>query len=50
VDRPPSLDVEETRKWNGGIYAVRSTGRWGGDNYGAKREELNVIKLWRKKP
>ena len=50
VDRPPSLDVEETLKWNGGIYAVRSTVRWGGDNYGAKREELNVIKLWRKKP
>jgi len=41
---------EEILKWNGGIYAIRSTVRWGGSNYGAKREELNVIKLWRKKP
>ena len=41
---------DEMLKWNGGIYAIRSTVRWGGDNYGAQREELNVIKLWRKKP
>ena len=41
---------DEILKWNGGIYAIRSTVRWGGSNYGAKREELNVIKLWRKKP
>ena len=41
---------DEILKWNGGIYAIRSTVRWGGDNYGAKREEMNVIKLWRKKP
>ena len=41
---------DEILQWNGGIYAIRSTVRWGGDNYGAKREELNVIKLWRKKP
>ncbi len=40
----------EILQWNGGIYAIRSTVRWGGSNYGAKREELNVIKLWRKKP
>ena len=40
----------EILQWNGGIYAIRSTVRWGGNNYGAKREELNVIKLWRKKP
>ena len=41
---------DEILQWNGGIYAIRSTVRWGGDRYGAKREELNVIKLWRKKP
>ncbi|MBR1586726.1 MAG: prepilin-type N-terminal cleavage/methylation domain-containing protein [Kiritimatiellae bacterium] len=41
---------DEILQWNGGIYAIRSTVRWGGNNYGAKREELNVIKLWRKKP
>lgn len=41
---------DEILKWNGGIYAIRSTVRWGGNNYGAKREELNVIRLWRKKP
>ena len=41
---------EEILKWNGGIYAIRSIVRWGGSNYGAKREELNVIRLWRKKP
>ena len=41
---------DEILQWNGGIYAIRSTVRWGGSNYGAKREELNVIKLWRKKP
>ena len=40
----------EILQWNGGIYSIRSTVRWGGNNYGAKREELNVIKLWRKKP
>ena len=40
----------EILQWTGGIYAIRSTVRWGGSNYGAKREELNVIKLWRKKP
>lgn len=40
----------EILQWNGGIYSIRSTVRWGGSNYGAKREELNVIKLWRKKP
>ena len=49
VDRPDG-DVDEILKWNGGIYAIRSIVRWGGSNYGAKREELNVIKLWRKKP
>lgn len=41
---------DEILRWNGGIYAIRSTVRWGGNNYGGKREELNVIKLWRKKP
>ena len=41
---------DEILKWNGGIYAIRSTVRWGGNRYGAKREELNVIRLWRKKP
>ena len=41
---------DEILQWNGGIYAIRSTVRWGGNHYGAKREELNVIKLWRKKP
>ena len=41
---------DEILQWNGGIYAIRSTVRWGGNNYGGKREELNVIKLWRKKP
>ena len=41
---------DEILQWNGGIYAIRSTVRWGGNNYGAKREELNVIRLWRKKP
>ena len=41
---------DEILQWNGGIYAIRSTVRWGGSNYGAKREELNVIRLWRKKP
>ena len=41
---------DEILQWNGGIYAIRATVRWGGSNYGAKREELNVIKLWRKKP
>jgi len=50
VDRPPNGDVDEILRWNGGIYAIRSTVRWGSNNYGAKREELNVIKLWRKKP
>ena len=49
VDRPDG-DVDEILKWNGGIYAIRSIVRWGGSNYGAKREELNVIRLWRKKP
>jgi prepilin-type N-terminal cleavage/methylation domain-containing protein len=41
---------EEILRWNGGHYAVRSTVRWGGSRYGAKKEELNVIRLWRKKP
>ena len=41
---------EEILRWNGGLYAVRSTVRWGGSRYGAKKEELNVIRLWRKKP
>ncbi len=41
---------DEILQWNGGIYAVRSTVRWGGRRYGGKREELNVIRLWRKKP
>ena len=41
---------DDILRWNGGIYAIRSTVRWGGDNYGSKRDELNVIKLWRKKP
>ncbi len=50
VDRPPNGDIDEILRWNGGIYAIRSTVRWGGDHYGAKREELNVIRLWRKKP
>jgi hypothetical protein len=49
VNRPDG-DVDEILKWNGGIYAIRSIVRWGGSNYGAKREELNVIRLWRKKP
>ena len=49
VDRPDG-DIDEILKWNGGIYAVRSIVRWGGDNYGTKREELNVVRLWRKKP
>ena len=41
---------DEILKWNGGIYAIRSTVRWGGNRYRSKREELNVIRLWRKKP
>jgi hypothetical protein len=41
---------DEILQWNGGIYAIRSTVRWGGSRYSAKREELNVIRLWRKKP
>ena len=41
---------DDILKWNGGIYAIRSTVRWGGNHYGGKREELNVIRLWRKKP
>ena len=49
-DRSVDETDDEILKWNGGIYAIRSTVRWGGNNYGAKREELNVIKLWRKKP
>lgn len=49
VNRPDG-DVDEILRWNGGIYSIRSIVRWGGSNYGAKREELNVIRLWRKKP
>ena len=41
---------DEILQWNGGIYSIRSTVRWGGSNYGAKREAMSVIKLWRKKP
>ena len=41
---------DEILKWNGGIYAIRSTVRWGGRRYGTDRDELNVIRLWRKKP
>ena len=40
---------DEILKWNGGIYAIRSTVRWGGNRYRTNREELNVIRLWRKK-
>ena len=50
VDEPPDGDFDEILRWNGGIYAVRSIVRWGDSRYGAKREELNVIRLWRKKP
>ena len=50
VERTVDETDDEILQWNGGIYAIRSTVRWGGNNYGAKREELNVIKLWRKKP
>ncbi len=39
------VDDEELER-NGGIYTVRTTVKWGGDNYGGKKEEYSVVKLW----
>lgn len=39
------VDDEELDR-NGGIYTVRTTVKWGGDNYGGKKEEFSVVKLW----
>lgn len=41
---------DDTLKWNGGLYAIRSVVHWGKNNYGAQREKLTVIRLWRKTP
>lgn len=39
------IDDEELDR-NGGIYTVRTTVKWGGDNFGGKKDEMSVIKLW----
>lgn len=39
------IDDEELDR-NGGIYTVRTTVRWGGNNFGGKKEEFSVVKLW----
>lgn len=39
------IDDEESER-NGGIYTVRTTVRWGGDNYGGEKESMTVVKLW----
>lgn len=41
------VDDEELER-NGGLYVVRTTVKWGGDNYGGKKDEWAVVKLWRK--
>lgn len=39
------IDDEELER-NGGIYTVRTTVKWGGDNFGGKKDEMSVVKLW----
>lgn len=39
------IDDEELER-NGGIYTIRTTIKWGGDNFGGKKDEMTVIKLW----
>ncbi|MGN0851796.1 MAG: prepilin-type N-terminal cleavage/methylation domain-containing protein [Kiritimatiellia bacterium] len=39
------IDDEELAR-NGGIYTVRTTVKWGGDNFGGKKDEMTVVRLW----
>ena len=40
-------DIEdEDLERNGGLYTLRTTVRWGGDNFGGRKESVDVVKLW----
>lgn len=39
------IEDEEVER-NGGIYTVRTTVKWGGDNFGGEKESMTVVKLW----
>lgn len=39
------IDDEELER-NGNIYTVRTIVKWGGDNYGGKKDEWHVVKIW----
>ena len=45
VRKVDEIDDKEIER-NGGIYTVRTTVRWGGDNYGGEKENMTVVKLW----
>lgn len=46
VERVVDEIEDEEIERNGGIYTVRTTVRWGGDNFGGEKESMTVVKLW----
>lgn len=46
VERTVDEIEDEELERLGGIYTVRTTVKWGGDNFGGEKESMTVVKLW----